>query len=183
MAGRSLAAFGLLAALAAPAGLAFRDGPPVRVTGGFGEDDCSVCHAGQPIGESAGQLTLGGLPERIMPGRTYALTLELARPGLRAAGFQLAIRDADDGTQAGRLEAAGTGRDRVAVIDSRGVQFAQQTVPEAQPGMADAVCWPLTWTAPDQPGRFAVHAAAVAGDADHSELGDYVYTLEIRTGT
>jgi hypothetical protein len=181
--GHRLAAFGLFAALAAPAVLAFRDGPPVRVTGGFGEDNCSVCHAGQPLDEPAGRLTLGGLPARLTPGTTYALTLELARPGLKAAGFQLAIRDVDDGTQAGRLEAAGTARDRVAVIDSRGVQFAQQTAPEIQPGMADAVRWPLTWTAPARPGRIAVDAAAVAGDGDDSELGDHVYTFEIRAGT
>jgi hypothetical protein len=173
----------LLAVLAAPAVLAFRDGPPVRVTSGFGEDDCSVCHAGQALNDPAGRLTLAGLPERITPGKTYALTLELARPGLKAAGFQLAIRDADDGTQAGRLEAAGTSGNRVAVIDSRGVQFAQQAVPEIQPGGADAVRWPLTWTAPAQPRRIAIHAAAVAGDADNSELGDYVYTLEALTGT
>jgi hypothetical protein len=180
--GHRLAAFGLFAALAAPAVLAFRDGPPVRVTGGFGEDNCSVCHAGQPLDEPAGRLTLGGLPARITPGKTYALTLELARPGLKAAGFQLAIRDVDDGTQAGRLEAADSNRDRIAVFDSRGIQFAQHIAPGILQGSEAAVHWLLTWTAPAEPGPVAVHAAVVAGDGDNSELGDHVYTLEVRSG-
>jgi hypothetical protein len=101
---------------------------------------------------------------------------------LRTAGFQLAIRVADEGTQAGRLEAAGTNPRRVAVSESRGVQFAQHTAPEIQPGVEDLVHWPLTWTAPAEPGRIVVHAAAVAGDGDESELGDHVYTLEIVRG-
>jgi hypothetical protein len=179
---RSLAITGLFAALAAPAVLAFRDGPPARVTGGFGEDDCSVCHAGQPVDEPAGQLTLAGLPDVIAPGKAYTLTLRLVRPGLKSAGFQLSIRDAEDGTQAGRLEAADSNRDRIAVFDSRGIQFAQHIAPGILQGSEAAVHWLLIWTAPAEPGPVAVHAAAVAGDGDNSELGDHVYTLEVDTG-
>jgi hypothetical protein len=172
----------MFAALAAPAVLAFRDGPPARVSGGFGEDDCSVCHVSDALNEPAGRLTLTGLPEQVIAGRAYALTLQLSRPGLITAGFQLAIRVADESAQAGRLEAAGPNPRRVVVFESRGIQFAQHTAPEIPPGVEGVVRWPLTWTAPAEPGRIAVHAAAVAGDGDESELGDYVYTLEIVRG-
>jgi hypothetical protein len=40
------------------------------------------------------------------------------------------------------------------------------------------VRWKLSWTAPEAGGRAVLHAAAVAGDGDESQAGDFAYTLE-----
>lgn len=167
-----------LAALApALAALAFRDGPPARVTGGFGEDSCLACHAGNALNEPGGKLALGGFPERYAPGQVYELELVLTRASMNAAGFELAIRDADNRMQAGTLLAR---TDDVALLLERGVHFAHHR--RADPAQAEAgtARWKLSWAAPES-GEVVLHAAAVAADGDDSQLGDHVYTLEART--
>ena len=57
--------------------LHFRDGPPARVTGGFGEDSCLACHSGKALNEAGGRLTLSGFPEMYVPGARYELELRL----------------------------------------------------------------------------------------------------------
>ena len=176
---RALAALAI-ALFAAPALLAlhFRDGPPARVTGGFGEDSCAACHFGNALNEGAGKLTLAGFPEHFEPGQTYALELTLERPGMKAAGFQLAIRQADGKTQAGRIEVAQWDEASIALLEERGVQFAHQRTPAAPSAGENAVRWRLSWIAPPGGGPVTLHAAAVAADGDESQAGDFIYTLE-----
>lgn len=168
------------ALLPAPALLAlhFRDGPPAQVTGGFGGDSCIACHSGNALNDGAGQLTLQGFPERYTPGATYDLELTLSRPpAIAAAGFQLAVRLADS-RQAGTIQVPANDQARVALLDERGVQYAHHRRAEPAPPAAETVRWKLSWTAPEEAGEIFVHAAAVAGDGDESQTGDYVYTLE-----
>lgn len=176
---RTLAALAL-AFFAAPALIAlhFRDGPPARVTGGFGEDSCAACHSGNALNEGTGKLTLAGFPERFEPGQTYALELTLKRPGMKAAGFQLAVRQADGKTQAGRIEVAKGDEASIALLEERGVQFAHHRAPAAPSAGESAVRWRLSWNAPQSGGPVTLHAAAVAGDGDESQAGDFIYTLE-----
>ena len=176
---RALAALAI-ALFSAPTLLAlhFRDGPPARVTGGFGEDSCAACHFGNALNEGAGKLTLAGFPARFEPGETYALELTLERPGMKAAGFELAIRQADGKTQAGRIKVAETDEASVALLEERGVQFAHQRAPAPPAAGESAVRWRLSWTAPESGGAATLHAAAAAGDGDESQAGDFVYTLE-----
>ena len=131
--------------------LHFRDGPPARVTGGFGEDSCVACHFGNELNEGAGRLTLAGLPERFEPGATYALEIALTRPGMSAAGFQLAVRDSEDRTQAGGVTISDD--KRVAILDERGMQFVQHRLVAAPTTGEDTVRWQIAWTAPESVGR------------------------------
>jgi hypothetical protein len=165
----------LAALLPAPTLLAlhFRDGPPARVTGGFGEDSCVACHAGNAVNAPPGTLAIEGFPAAYEPGVRYALELVLARPSARAAGFQLAVRYAASGKQAGSLEAAEPG---VAMLDERGIRFAHHRA-ELEPGADGSARWKLTWTAPPGGETLILHASAVAGDGDESQAGDTVYTL------
>lgn len=168
------------ALLSAPALLAlhFRDGPPAQVTGGFGGDSCIACHAGNALNDGVGRLTLEGFPERYTPGATYALELTLSRtPAIAAAGFQLAVRHADS-TQAGTIQVPAENAARIAVLDERGVQYAHHQLAKPAAPPAETVRWKLSWTAPEEAGKIFVHAAAVAGNGDESQTGDYVYTLE-----
>lgn len=165
--------------LSAPALLAlhFRDGPPARVTGGFGEDSCAACHFGNELNESRGQLMLAGFPGLYEPGATYALELALARPGMAVAGFQLAIRSDPDRAQAGTIAMPEAEASHTGVVTERGLQFAQHRLARSAPAAEGIVRWKLTWTAPETGGRVVLHAAAVAGDGDESQAGDHVYTL------
>lgn len=104
------------ALLPAPAlvALHFRDGPPARVTGGFGEDSCVACQFGNEVNDPAGRLTLAGFPERYVPGVTYDLELTLMRkPTIAAAGFQLAVRQVHNRAQAGTIKASTEGEARI----------------------------------------------------------------------
>jgi hypothetical protein len=166
--------------LPAPALLAlqFRDGPPARVTGGFGGDSCLACHSGNLPDDGVGQFTLQGFPDHYTPGKSYDLELTLSRqPAIATAGFQLAVRFADS-TQAGTIRVPAQDRTRVALLDERGVQYAHHQLAEPAAPAAETVRWKLSWTAPDAAGKIFAHAAAVAGDGDESQTGDYVYTLE-----
>jgi hypothetical protein len=172
-------AFALAALLPAPALLAlhFRDGPPARVTGGFGEDSCIACHSGNAANEPPGALAIEGLPATYDPGVSYPLELVLERRSARVAGFQLAVRYAASGAQAGSLQDAGPA---VSMMDERGIRFAQHRA-EQRPGADGIFRWRLTWTAPQDGKALILHAAAVAGDGDESQAGDYVYTLALKS--
>jgi len=174
----SVALAALLLATPALLALHFRDGPPARVTGGFGEDSCLACHFGNELNESRGQLMLGGLPGIYEPGATYELELALARPGMAVAGFQLAIRSYPDRAQAGAIAVPEAEASHTGLLAERGIQFAQHRIARPVPGEDGIVRWKLSWTAPEAGGRVLLHAAAVAGDGDESQAGDYVYTLE-----
>ncbi len=178
---------GLLApiALFAPVvvGFVYLDGPPPARTGGFGEPTCRECHFDGPERDPAVSVRLEGVPERWEPGAEYELRVVLARPDLAMGGFQLAARyaaGASRGGQAGRLS---TTSDRVAVVDSGGVLYAQHAPGGTALTSPDTVRWGLRWTAPARAGSaVAFHVAANAANGDASELGDAIVTVERRSG-
>jgi hypothetical protein len=175
----SLAAGTLLAAALAPSQLAaFPDAPPARTTGGFGEDSCHACHFEHPENDGAGQFSLAGFPERYEPGQTYALALTIRHVGMAVAGFQLAIRHCDDGSQAGALGVPAAERSRVDITHERGITYAHHTRVGTQVDEEGWARWSIAWTAPAVARPVAVSAAAVAGDGDASQLGDRVYRLD-----
>ena len=155
----------------------FRDGPPAAVTGGFGEDSCYACHW-DALNDGRGELRLAGLPDRFEPGASYPLQVTLTRPGMEVAGFQLSARFAHDGEQAGDL-APGEGEgERVSVVTQGETQYIQHRLPGIFLTGPDSASWRIVWTAPVGGGRVQFHAAAVAGDDDESQIGDFVYTIE-----
>lgn len=195
MSGRSAAAVVALASSAAALGaIGYPEGPPPGHTGGFGEPTCRACHADRALDEEGGELRVHGLPRRYVPGRTYHLTVHLARPEMARAGFQLSARFAEGpgaGRSAGRLEASGS---RTAVVsgdggvpgdamvsgDAGGVSYAQQTRQGSQVAETGSVRWCLSWTAPERAqAPVAFHVAANAANDDASEFGDFVYATEV----
>lgn len=175
--GAVLAAVVLLAA-ASPLS-PFRDGPPAAVTGGFGEDSCIACHFGSEPNEPGGKLVLAGVPERYEAGEAYRIQVRLIREGMGVGGFQLAARFEGDGSQAGSLGSdPERGSGRIGVQSHGGVQYAQHTLGGIVLSTRDSAHWTLLWTAPETGGAVTFHAAAVAGDNDESQFGDYVYTTE-----
>ncbi|HEX9581679.1 MAG TPA: choice-of-anchor V domain-containing protein [Gemmatimonadales bacterium] len=155
---------------------AFPDRPPLGHTGGFGEPTCARCHAGDPLNQRGGALTLDGLPPAYQAGGRYRLTVTMTRPRIRRSGFQLAIRFAGEDPP-GR--AAGTLRridDRVQVADSLGVTYAFHTGVGSVLTAPDRAAWALEWVAPSDSARpLVAHVAANAANDDGSELGDFIY--------
>lgn len=182
-AGVALGMAGLLTALAAgKAAVLYPDGPPPGHTGGFGEPTCLECHFDGPLNPPEGTVAVDGLPAWYVPGRTYALRVELRHPALVTAGFQLAVRFADGaeaGRQAGRLSAGEDAVD-VVVVDSAGVAYAQHTRAGTVPASAGAAAWVVLWTAPETGHPVVVHVAANAANDDASEFGDNVYAAAVR---
>jgi hypothetical protein len=154
----------------------FEDGPPPRVTGGFGEDSCVACHWDDE-NDGVGKLSLSGLPEGFEPGETYRLKLTLAREGMEMGGFQMAIRHAVDTSQAGSFTVPPGEEERIAVVMDREAQFVQHRLAGTRLGRPDTATWSVDWTAPDSPGLVHLHVSALAADGDRSQLGDFVYTL------
>jgi hypothetical protein len=150
---------------------AYAEGPPAGHTGGFGEPTCQACHTEYALNLQGGSLNLEGWPEPFEPGRAYTLTVVLDAEGMALAGFQLAVRD-PDGRQAGRLRPVDN---RVAVVDSGGVSYAQQTEAGSRAGHARTVRWQLEWTAPEVGPSVEVHVAANSANGDDSPFGDLVY--------
>jgi hypothetical protein len=157
----------------------YAEGPPPAHTGGFGEPTCHSCHFDNPLNDIPGRLTVRGLPERYTPGERYQIVISLTRPGMQRAGFQAAVRYAggsDPGRGAGELLAAG---DRVRLVDSAGVRYAQQTVAGTRLMGVEATEWTLEWRAPRDGGGVVLHLAANAANGDQSEFGDHIYSRAV----
>lgn len=160
----------LLAAAGTPRA-AYLDGPPPGYTGGFGEPTCRACHFNPDPAAPAGGVRVSGLPAAgYAPGARYLLRVTVRRPGLRAAGFELAAR-LSDGTQAGTLRAPGA---IVRLTEHRGVHFAHHS--REGTAAADSAAWTVEWTAPERAaGPVQIHVVSNAANGDGSPLGDHVY--------
>ncbi len=154
----------------------FPDGAPARVTGGFGEDSCLACHWEGQENDGVGRLVLSGVPETWEPGAGYTLEVELRRPGMAVAGFQLASRFTADTAQAGTFRIPGSEEGRIAVLTERSVEFVQHTEAGSALGGEEPARWTIHWVAPDTGGVVSFHLSSVAGDGDRSQMGDFVYT-------
>jgi hypothetical protein len=166
--------------------VAFPDGAPARVAGGFGGDTCLACHwEFDDEVDSEGSLRVTGLPEAWTPGTSYTLEIEVERPGMVVGGFQLVARFAADTAQAGTFRIPERESGRIAVLEEGGLLFAQHTE-EGTPAIegTESVRWRVVWEAPgvEAPGggEVVLNVSVVAGDGDRSQMGDYVYSSEFR---
>lgn len=169
----------LVAALAAAGGIPSRTLPQADVpipghTGGFGENDCTVCHLEAGPNLPGGSLTLLGLPEAYEPGGSYELEVVLEAEGTERAGFQLTARH-PDGSQAGTFT-PGDGGVQVLSPDSLVADYVAQTAKGADVTDPSGATWRVHWTAPPGRGAILFHLAANSANGDESPLGDLVYT-------
>lgn len=172
-----------LATAVTGAGFAYRDGPPPGFSGGFGEDHCQACHMSEKdngINASPGRLAIAA-PSRYAPGRTYTVTVTLARPGMSIGGFQLTARFEDDSTQAGTLAITAADSARIKVMTDRGVQYAHHREHGTRLTGPGTVRWTLRWTAPQERRNVVFNVAANAANADESQFGDFIYTTSARS--
>jgi hypothetical protein len=163
-----------------------RDQPPLAHTGGFGEPTCVACHFDAALNDSAGAVTIDGVPARYQPGTRYRLTISVRHPALKLAGFELAARFAtgpDSAKQAGVLSATD---DRAAVTagDVGGVQYAHHLRSGTTPLSPGLGRWTVEWVAPSAgSGPIVMHVAANAADDNDSPLGDYIFARSVSIPT
>lgn len=150
------------------------DDPPAGHTGGFGEDDCTVCHLDAGPDLPGGSLAIEGVPATYDPGAEYALAVVLRAEGTLRAGFQLAARH-PDGSQAGDLRPV-DGRVQILAPDTLRARYAAQTPEGSRPASSEQARWSVVWTAPVGGEEVRFHAAANSGNGDESPLGDLVFT-------
>jgi hypothetical protein len=160
----------------------FPDGPPARVTGGFGEDTCAACHFDWDDGSPSGGMRVEGFPDCPSGDASYDLAVVIEDPDMAVAGFQLAVRHTTDGTQAGTLAVPESQFDLVSVLDDSGLLFAQQRLRGSEIVEEGVARWRIRWTAPAGGEPVVLHAAGIAGDGDRSQAGDHVYTGELESG-
>jgi len=147
-------------------------------TGGFGEETCHSCHFDYPLNYQQGALQIDGLPDAYEPGKTYRIRIELTRPALNKAGFQLSARH-PDGSQAGSFMIASPRVERTGSAPDS-IQFVQHSVAGTEPTGGDRTTWELQWNAPSGNGDDVIfHLAANAANGDASEFGDFILTREL----
>ena len=160
----------------------YLEGPPPAHTGGFNGDTCRRCHFDNDLNDQAGSLSLAGVPDVFFPGRSYPVTITLARPEMARGGFQLAAQFADgerQGQQAGRFHAL---NDRVQLVNGDdAVVYAQHTeTGSVLVGHAET-SWTVEWIPLDAITPVTFYAAANAANDDASEFGDFIYVAHVLT--
>jgi hypothetical protein len=154
----------------------YAEGAPPGFSGGFKEETCHACHFQAEPNSGAGRLLIEGVPAKFAAGERYTVTVTLTHPGMKRAGFQLAVRFKDSGAQAGALAPGSGEAGRVGVENQGGVQYAGQKEPGSAVVAADAARWTIQWTAPDGGGPVIFHVSANAANGNERADGDYVYT-------
>jgi hypothetical protein len=159
--------------------LAFSGGPPLGVTGDFGQPNCTDCHSGNSLNAAGGTFTISGVPVEYAPGSTYPITVTIAKAGQSRWGFELAARVVTGEQQAGTLTA--TNATNTQVRSSGGIQYISHTGPGTQTGSAQGT-WIFNWTAPATAvGAIRFGAAGNAANNNLSNSGDFIYTTTVTT--
>ncbi len=161
------------------AGLLFgyQNGPDPASNGIFGQAACNAsgCHVGNPLNASGGSTTLAGLPSEWTPGQTYQLTVTVARSSSAKYGFQLSAVTDSTNAQAGSFT---PGSNRVSVVTSAGVQYAQHNQLATTLAPFTGV-FNVNWTAPASAsaGSVRFNLAGNAANGNVQSTGDFIYTL------
>ncbi|MEP7197855.1 MAG: choice-of-anchor V domain-containing protein [Saprospiraceae bacterium] len=115
------------------------DNPPIPRTGAPGELTCqaSDCHRG---GTFVGSVNITGLPDTVLAGKKYAITLTHISNAVRS-GFELTALDGSV-KKAGTLK-NGTG---TSIASINGKEYIRQSTPQKLTG--GQASWTFEWTAP-----------------------------------
>jgi len=167
---------------------AFKEGPYPNVTGGFGEQSCHLCHNDNPTNAPGGTLMMTGVPPAYVAGETYAITVSLAREGMRRGGFEIAARFAggkQKGKQAGSWKITDARMQLIPGAVDKLLTFVQHNLIGSRTATPGTNSWTIEWTAPSpHTGSLSAvqfNVAANASNNDDSPLGDYIYLKMVRS--
>lgn len=141
--------------------------PPTGASGAPGEVSCqtSGCHSG---GSFTGTATLSGLPDTVVAGQTYSITLTHASNANRA-GFQLTALDGSNSRAGDLMAGAGSG-----LANASGRQYVRHTSARVLSG--GSTNWLFSWTAPSSASGNDVtfYFTSLAANGNGSTSGDNV---------
>ena len=164
--------------------LGFSSGPLPQLTGGFQEETCHLCHSSFPLNEGrtrGGTFHVNGVPKNYRGGESYPITVLIGQPGQSRWGFQLSVRSAISGEQAGQLVPVD---DRTQLREEGGIQYIHHTSAGTREGTPNGpVEFRFNWVAPDlSHGLVFFNAAGNGADGSGDPMGDYIYTAGAYSG-
>ena len=166
--------------------MAFSGGPLPRLTGGFQEQTCVSCHNTFALNEGrtrGGVFYIAGVPRDYVAGQSYPISVVIGHPGQSRWGFELSVRSASSGQQAGELEPLD---ETTQLKEAGGVSYIEHTEAGSRQGRAvdGRLEFRFNWTAPDpSAGSVYFNAAGNSADSSGDPSGDYIYTAGAHSAT
>lgn len=156
---------GVTAALSMSAAFAFPEGAPWGAANPDADEHCGSCHFGYDATLDSTSIFLNGLPDVVVPGKTYELRVTFADDEAAIAGFQ----------------SLATGGEFSA--DDEDIEYLGAAIRSTNPSPADTgFQWTLSWTAPEAPdARVIIYVAVVGGNDDLSPFGDRAFFRAFET--
>lgn len=144
------------------------------------ENTCVMCHLDYPLNpDGLGKMTLVGVPSMYVPGKTYALELQVSHPEANRWGFQLTAVAGKDLHGAGDFAPIGQDRmtQRVASDVGNRVYIEHGAIGKATGvGQKNTFSWRFNWTAPSvSDGDVLFYGVFNAANGDGSNGGDKIY--------
>jgi hypothetical protein len=141
---------------------------------------CVACHNSFALNpDTAGSITLEGVPASYEPGRAYTLTVKVANsdPAAMRWGFQMTAVAMKDGSGAGEFLATDAATTQVLVAMSGTRSYIEHSYGGTAIGQAGGNAWTFQWKAPSADvGRIGFFAAGNVANADGSNQGDRIYS-------
>lgn len=139
--------------------------------------NCYLCHEDREPNTGDGWLRLDGVPAEYIPGSTIRLTVTMADPGALVWAFELTACDAA-ARQIGSFTLVDP-RTELGLAAGREYPRSAQNAIGTFSGTPDGpVSWQVDWNAPPAgSGTAYFYMAALAGNLDGADTGDFTYTL------
>lgn len=149
-------------------------------TGGFGEKTCHSCHFDYDLNWKEGSLEISGLPQELIPGKSYSIKIEVIRENIGRAGFQISARD-KRGAQSGIFNISGNKRVMLTNQVPDTLQYVQHSFSGTNPVKSGVNNWIIEWIAPDElPDTTFFNISSNAANGDESAFGDWIYVKEVK---
>ncbi len=146
---------------------------PLYKTGAPGEGTCRDCHDEYGLNTGDGYVTVEGLPDGYMPGRSYTLTVKVYCTGMTRFAFEMTAVAKQDGHPTGSFACV----DTVATCIEVGGKYIKTTNKCLDTGSDGMNTWQVTWNSPSKAeSDITFYAAGMGSDADNDEDGDRIYT-------
>ena len=149
-------------------------GAPTGKTGAPGENNCTQCHSGNAISNSAvAFISFSGTNNKYIPGSTYTINVELVGAPSPKNGFEIvALRNSDD-----------TNIGNIAITDATNTQLktggGRTYVTHTSSGNS-ITSWNFDWTAPtNQEGDITFYVASIVSNNNGGSSGDEVHLKEL----
>lgn len=151
--------------------------PPIARTGAPGETTCgaSGCHSG---GNYTGSVSVSGVPDTVVAGQSYSVTLTHASNAVRA-GFQMTVLDGNNAMCGTFTTGSGCS---IGTNNNNGRKYIRQSSPRNLSG--GSTSWTFSWKAPAAVNNELIHFyfTSLAANGDGEKTGDKVLinTKEVR---